>query len=258
MKTKDNHVQPNYLIKNIEELQKAAKEGSLPCFMGNMNTKGEIIIKPYTINNAISNLPISGLNQIEIQRGFQIYESKDIFAISEKEAKNAGTEIDNPEKGYIAISKRNLKGKYCIEKLYPLSKVKDVAKVKEYSKKYISNKNNKSNIKLPRNDEFKIDCTKVKDFNDFWGKYKTAAAAKGTLICSPKAIETARNSLYTKLNYIKENADYEKTISIGKELDKSYQKELRLAFPRDVPERERGPEREKRHERNLEIGGIDI
>ena len=243
---------------SIESIQQGTKDGSLPCFLGNINTKGEIVIKPYTINNAISNLPFSGLSQVQIQRRFQMLKKKDLYAITEEEAKKAGTEIIEPNKDDAVIIIKNSKGDYCFQKFYPLSKVKDVSKVKEYSQKYISNKNNKSNIKLPRNDEFKIDCTKVKDFNDFWGKYKTAAAAKGTLICSPKAIETARDSLYTKLNYIKENADYEKTISIGKELDKSYQKELRLAFPRDVPERERGPEREKRHERNLEIGGIDI
>lgn len=249
--------QPNYLVINIQKLNEAAKYGSLPCFIGNVNTKGKIIVKPYTINSAVSNLPVSGLNQLQIQHGFQLLKAKDMYAITERDAKKAGTEIDHPEKGYIGITKKTSKGNYVVEKMYPLSKAKDISKIKKYSKEYIANKENKSNIKLERNEQIQIDCTKVKNFNEYWGKYKTAATAKGVLVCSPESIELARKSLVTNLENMIENADYNRNNSIGKELDKSYQKELREAFPRPVSEQERQEEREKRYEQAYKFDGID-
>ena len=253
----EKRTQPNYLVKNIQNLSEAARNGKLPCFNGFENEKNQIIIKPYTINSAISNLPVAELNQLHIQHGFQMMKLKDTQAITRGEALAIGTDIDEPDKGYVGLTRLNPKTKKQeVIKYYPVSKVKSQERIKSYSKQFQTNENNRANIKLSANEDIKIDCTKVRDFTEFWGKYKTAAVVHGQLICSHEAILTAKSSLAKELNSLIENGDYQKNYSFGKELEKSYQKELRQAFPRPV-ERERTNAREKQYEQSYSLGGFD-
>lgn len=249
--------QPNYLVKNIQNLNEAARSGKLPCFRGTVDKKNQIIVKPYTINSAISNLPVAELNQLHIQHGFQMMKLKDTQAITRGEALAIGTDINEPEKGYIGLTRLNPKTKNQeVIKYYPVSKVKSQETIKAYSKQFQTNKKNKANIQLAKNEDIKIDCSKVKDFAEFWGKYKTAAVVHGQLICSRESIETAKQSLTRELNNLIETGDYQKNYTYGKELEKSYQKELRQAFPRPV-DRERTNAREKQYEQNYSLGAID-
>lgn len=253
----DKRIQPNYLVKNIQNLNEAARSGKLPCFSGSVDEKNQIIIKPYTINSAISNLPVAELNQLHIQNGFKMMKSKDTQAITRGEALAIGTDINEPEKGYIGLTRLNPKThKQEVIKYYPVSKVKNQNKIKDYNKQFTQNQNNRANIKLSKNEDIKIDCVKVKDFTEFWGKYKTAAVVHGQLICSHESIEVAKSSLAKELNNLIENCDYSKNYSFGKELEKSYQKELRQAFPRPV-DREREQSKERKYEQSYSLGGFD-
>lgn len=252
-----NKTQPNYLIKNIEGLTVALKTDKLPCFKGKVNDKDQIVITPYTINSAISNKPISGLNQLHLQTSLRLMNSKDTAVITRGQAKALGTDINNPEKNYVGITRINPKTKKQeVVKFYPVSKVKEIEKVKKYNQTFQKAHKEKNNPNFQRNESIIIECKETKNFAEFWGKYKTAAIVKGELICSKKAVENAKVNLAVKLNTILQTADYDKNYSIGKDLEKSYQKELRQTFPRPV-QTERSKPRERRYEHSISHDGYD-
>lgn len=241
----------NYEIANTHNLLTAAKNNSLYCFHGEQNSNNEIVIKPKLYVGSLNNLPVKGINQLTIAQGFSMMKLKDNKVITAGEARAIGTEIKNPEKNFIGVTKINpVTSQYEVLKYYPESDVVDKEKLELEKEKIQSSEKVKHNIKLKDNTDIKLECKDCKTFSEFWGKYKTAAVANGELICSQSSIQNARDSLIRQLENTVQNAVYNQNKVLGKAMEKSYEKELRTVFPRPEPKKEIAQERT--YEQNID------
>lgn len=241
----------NYEIANTHNLLTAAKNNFLYCFHGEQNSNNEIVIKPKLYVGSLNNLPVKGINQLTIAQGFSMMKLKDNKVITAGEARAIGTEIKNPEKNFIGVTRINpVTSQYEVLKYYPESDVVDKEKLELEKEKIQSSEKVKHNIKLRENTDIKLECKDCKTFSEFWGKYKTAAVANGELICSQSSIQNARDSLIRQLENTVQNAVYNQNKVLGKAMEKSYEKELRTVFPRPEPKKEIAQERT--YEQNID------